>query len=70
MSYVLGVVVAATVLGTTPTGSEEVGCLGMSVRWVDDGVTGGTSLKQSSRYGQHGRDQRRRIGAPRDDRNY
>ena len=44
MSYVLGVVVAATVLGTTPTGSEEVGCLGMSVRWMDDGVTVGTSL--------------------------
>ena len=44
MSYVLGVVVAATVLGTTPTGSEEVGCLGMSVGWVDDGITVGTSL--------------------------
>jgi hypothetical protein len=44
MSYVLGLVVAATVLGATPTGSEEVGCLGMSVRWMDDGVTVGTSL--------------------------
>ncbi len=44
MSYVLGLVVAATVLGATQAGSGEVGCLGISVRWVDDGVTVGTSL--------------------------
>ncbi len=43
MSYVLGLVVAATVLGATQAGSEEVGCLGVGVRWVD-GVTVGTSL--------------------------
>ena len=44
MSYVLSLVVAATVLGATQAGSEEVGCLGVSVRWVDDGVTVGASL--------------------------
>jgi hypothetical protein len=44
MSYVLSfLVVAAMVLGATQAGSEEVG-LGVSVRWVDDGVTVGTSL--------------------------
>jgi hypothetical protein len=43
MSYVFGVVVAATVLGATQASSEEVG-LGESVRWVDNGVTVGTSL--------------------------
>jgi hypothetical protein len=43
MSYVLGLVVAATVLGATQAGSEEVGCLGVGVRWVD-GVTVGTIL--------------------------
>jgi hypothetical protein len=44
MSYVLNLVVAATVLDATQAGSEEVGCLGVSVRWVDDGVTVGASL--------------------------
>ena len=43
MSYVLSLVVAATVLGATQASSEEVG-LGVSVRWVDNGVTVGTSL--------------------------
>ena len=43
MSYVLSLIVAATVLGATQAGSEEVG-LGVSVRWVDNGVTVGTSL--------------------------
>ena len=43
MSYVLSLVVAATVLGATQASSEEVG-LGVSVRWVDDGVTVGASL--------------------------
>jgi hypothetical protein len=43
MSYVLGLVVAATLLGATQAGSEEVGCLGVGVRRVD-GVTVGTSL--------------------------
>ena len=42
MSYVLSFVVAATVLGTTQASSEEVG-LGVSVRWVENGVTLGTS---------------------------
>jgi len=42
MSYVLSLVVAATVLGATQASSEEVG-LGVSVRWVDDGVTVGAS---------------------------
>ena len=36
---------AATVLGATQAGSEEVG-LGVSVRWVDNGVTLGTSLNR------------------------
>jgi len=44
VSYVLSLVVAATVLGATQAGSEEVACLGGSVRWVDDGVTVGASL--------------------------
>src|SRR6266404_935743 len=44
MSYVLSLVVAATVLGATQAGSEEVACLGVSVRWVDGGVTVGASL--------------------------
>jgi hypothetical protein len=43
MSYVLSLVVAATVLGATQASSEEVD-LGVSVRWVDNGVTVGTSL--------------------------
>jgi hypothetical protein len=43
MSYVLSLVVAATVLGATQASSEEVG-LGVSVRWVDDRVTVGASL--------------------------
>jgi len=43
MSYVLSLVVAATVLGATQASSEEVG-LGVSVHWVDDGVTVGASL--------------------------
>ena len=43
MSYVLSLIVAATVLGATQASSEEVG-LGVSVRWVDDGVTVGASL--------------------------
>ena len=42
MSYVLSLVVAATVLGATQASSEEVG-LGVSVRWVENGVTVGTS---------------------------
>jgi hypothetical protein len=42
MSYVLSLVVAATVLGATQASSEE--CLGESVRWVDNGVTVGTNL--------------------------
>ena len=42
MSYVLSLVVAATVLGATQASSEEVG-LGVSVRWVENGVTAGTS---------------------------
>jgi len=43
MSYVLSLVVAATVLGATQANSpEEVG-LGVSVRWVDAGVTVGAS---------------------------
>jgi len=42
MSYVLSLIVAATLLGATQAGSEEVG-LGVSVRWVDNGVTVGTS---------------------------
>jgi hypothetical protein len=41
MSYVLSFVVAATVLGATQASSEEVG-LGVSVRWVENGVTVGT----------------------------
>ncbi len=43
MSYVLGLVVALTVLGATQTSSEEVG-LGESVRCADNSVTVGTSL--------------------------
>jgi hypothetical protein len=42
MRYVLSFVVAATVLGATQASSEEVG-LGVSVRWVENGVTVGTS---------------------------
>jgi len=45
MSYVLSLIVAATVLGATQAGSEEVG-LGFSVRWVDNGGTVGTSLNR------------------------
>jgi hypothetical protein len=37
MSYVLSLVVAATVLGATQASSEQG--LGVSVRWVDNGVT-------------------------------
>jgi hypothetical protein len=43
MSYVLSLVVAATLLGATEASSEEAG-LGVSVCWVDNGVTVGTSL--------------------------
>jgi hypothetical protein len=43
MSYVLSLVVAATILGASEASSEEVS-LGVSVRWVDNGVTVGTSL--------------------------
>ena len=48
MSYVLSLVVAATILGATEAGSEEVdlGVLGVCVRWVDNGVTVGTSLNR------------------------
>ena len=42
MSYVLSLVVAATILGAFEASSEEVS-LGVSVRWVDNGVTVGTS---------------------------
>ena len=42
MRYVLSFVVAATVLGATQASSEEVG-LGVSVRWVENGVTVGIS---------------------------
>ena len=45
MRCVLSLVVAATVLGATQASSEEVG-LGVSVRWVDDGVTVGASLNE------------------------
>ncbi len=43
MSYFLGLVVAATILGATQASSEEVG-IGEGVRWVDNDVTVGTSL--------------------------
>ena len=43
MRYVLSLVVAATALGATRASSEEVD-LGVSVRWVDNGVAVGTSL--------------------------
>jgi hypothetical protein len=43
MRYVLSLIVAATVLGATQAGSEEVG-LGVSVHWVDNGIRVGTSL--------------------------
>ena len=45
MSYVVSLVLAATVLGATQASSEEVG-LGVNVRWVDDGVTVGASLNE------------------------
>ena len=44
MSYVLSLVVAATVLGATQASSSEEAGLGVGVRWVDNGVTVGTSL--------------------------
>jgi hypothetical protein len=44
MRYVLSLIVAATPLGATQASSEEVD-LGVRVRWVDDGVTVGASLK-------------------------
>ena len=44
MNYVLSLVVAATVWGATQTSSEELGLV--SVRWVDNGVTVGTSLNR------------------------
>jgi hypothetical protein len=37
MSYVLSLIVAATILGATEASSEEVG-LAVSARWVDNGV--------------------------------
>jgi hypothetical protein len=43
MSYVLNLVVAATVLGPTQASSEEVG-FGVRVRWVNNSVTVGASL--------------------------
>jgi len=43
MSYILSLIVAATVLGATQAGSEEVG-LAVSARWVDNGVTVGRCL--------------------------
>jgi hypothetical protein len=43
MSYVLSLVVAATVLGATQASSEEVG-LGEWIRWAENDVTVGTSL--------------------------
>jgi hypothetical protein len=42
MSYVLSLVLAATVLGATQAGSEEVG-LRVSIRWADNAVAAGTS---------------------------
>ncbi|WP_029586912.1 hypothetical protein [Bradyrhizobium sp. URHD0069] len=45
MSYVLSLIAAATVLGATQAYSEEVG-LGVRVRWVDNGLTVGTSLNR------------------------
>jgi hypothetical protein len=44
MRYVLSLVVAAAVLGITQASSEEEVGLGVSVRWVDNGVTIGASL--------------------------
>jgi hypothetical protein len=66
MSYVLSLVVAATVLGAIQARSEEVG-LGVRVRWVDDGVTVGAS--QNGCYDTDW-NTAARIGTPRDDRNY
>jgi hypothetical protein len=43
MSYVLSLVVTATILGASEASSEDV-CLGVNVRWVDNVVTVGTSL--------------------------
>jgi hypothetical protein len=43
MSYVLSLIVAATILGATEASSEEVG-LTVSARWVDNGVTVGRCL--------------------------
>ena len=43
MSYVLSLVVAATILGATEASSEEVG-LGVCVRWEDTVLMVGTSL--------------------------
>ena len=44
MRYVLSFVVAATVLGATQASSEEVGLgVSVSVRWVENGVSVGTS---------------------------
>jgi hypothetical protein len=45
VSYILSLIVAATVLGATQADSEEVG-LGVSVRWVDNGLTVETSLNR------------------------
>jgi hypothetical protein len=42
MSYVLSLIVAATILGATEASSEEVGLV--SVRWVHNGVTVGRCL--------------------------
>jgi hypothetical protein len=70
MSYVLSLIVAATVLGATQAGSEEVG-LGVSVRWVDNGVTVGTSLNRC--YDTDWNTAAIKEGEsepPRDDRNY
>ena len=43
MSYVLSLIVAATILGATEASSPEVGPA-VSSRWVDDGVTVGRCL--------------------------
>jgi hypothetical protein len=46
MSYVLSLILAATILGATEAGSEDVGPA-VSARWVDDGVTVGRCLDNS-----------------------
>jgi hypothetical protein len=43
MSYVLSLIVAATILGAAEASSEEVG-VAVSARWADNGVTVGRCL--------------------------